>query len=133
MDKKELKKLVKPLIRECLTEIFAEMNLEKIVEGVVNRSPKTMQTKLMNNVPSPPKQVNNLSNSKPKINDSSLRQALNINESEWQNIYGDIIDNPRLLAEHSKTDRQIAEENKESVPEDVLDNVGLMRDYSKFI
>jgi hypothetical protein len=133
MDNKELKKLVKPLIRECLTEIFAEMNLEKIVEGVVNRSPKTMQTKLMNNVPSPPKQVNNLSNSKPKINDSSLRQALNINESEWQNIYGDIIDNPRLLAEHSKTDRQIAEENKESVPEDVLDNVGLMRDYSKFI
>lgn len=128
MTEKELKRLIKPLIRECLTEIFAEMQLEKIVENVVaKKNPQLNKTVSATQSQSIPR----FSIERPKINESSLRKKLNISKEEWDNVYGNI--DTKALTEQSKTDRQVIEEGTEGVPEEALESIGILKDYSKFI
>jgi hypothetical protein len=128
MKKKDLKRLIKPMIRECLAEIFMEMNLETIVEGVVRRQIKTRpHAPLMTEsvipeaapAPKPPAS----SQDQKKL----MRERLGISEEEWKTMYSDTAesDNPVLTGDDNG--------NSELVSENALRQSGLYKDYSKFV
>lgn len=126
MKAKDLKKMLKPLVRECLTEIFAEMKLETIVEGVVKKAAPIRGPSLsaaLSNEPQP-RVVNE--QRKPEITDEEkremLQKRLGISDAEWKAVYAgtEPLDND----DSGKP---------ELVSESVLQQSGLMKDYSKFV
>ena len=121
MNKRELKSVIKEMVRESLTEIFAEMHLETIIEGVVKKNGSSSFSRQVAKVPSAP------ASPVPSINTKAmLRERLGVDESEWRSMYEGIeIDNPIITGE-------VAEE-PEQVPEEILQQIGLFKDYSKFL
>lgn len=128
MKKAELKKVIKPLIRECLTEIFAEIQLEKIVEGVIaeqmkarSRS-KSFSEEVLVESREPVQQEPS-----PEERKEMMMKRLGISEDEWRDMYQDTArsDNPILTGDDS--------DKPELVSESVLRQTGLYRDYSKFV
>lgn len=125
MKSKDLKKMIKPLIRECLTEIFAEIQLEKIVKGVMSeqsiRKPASRSFTEEVLAESVPSQVT-AENRKRQVMDK-----LGISEEEWRTMYSDTdeSDHPILSGDES--------DSPELVSENVLRQSGLLKDYSKFL
>jgi hypothetical protein len=120
MKPKDLKKLIKPIIRECLTEIFMEMNLEAIVESVIeSRKPEPRQPFIP--------VLSEQREESPEERREKMKARLGISEDEWKSVYGDTYEdagsNPILSGE----------EKPEYVPENVLRESGLMKDYSRFV
>jgi hypothetical protein len=129
MKSAELKKLIKPLIRECLTEIFAEIQLEKIVEGVIAeqmkarpRSSKSFSEEVLVEHKEPVRQEPTSEERK-----EMMMERLGISEQEWRTMYSDTAesDNPILSGDDS--------DKPELVSENVLRQSGLYKDYSKFV
>jgi hypothetical protein len=133
MNNKELKAVIKEMVRQSLTEIFAEMKLESIVEGVMQRgSSRSRLTDAVYRDEEAPVQRQQPrpqpSRQKEQIRES-LRKKLHISDSEWTGIYGDIQpDNPIVTGQTGGGNF-----NQESVSEQQLEEIGLMKDYSKFI
>jgi len=143
MNKASLKKVVKEMVRDSITELFAEMHLESIVKKVVSegsaatrRTPKHRRPTLREAsqvpfdaplpdappAPSAPAQASN------GLNKEGLRERMNIDEDVWRDIYADTAesDNPVLTGEEGGG-------SVETAPEGELRKAGLMKDYSKFI
>jgi hypothetical protein len=51
MDKNSLKKIIKPLIKECLTEILYEQGLNKLIEESIKRPTPRKIMNVPNNYP----------------------------------------------------------------------------------
>lgn len=133
MNSRDLKKIMKPLIRECLTEIFAEMKLESIVEGVVQKSSPLRGSSLGATLNSftESETVENQRLTEERVaakveitgaeKKDMLKRRLGIDENEWRAMYqgtepiSDEDDGPELVSESA------------------LRQAGLMKDYSKFV
>lgn len=133
MDRKELKSLIKEMVRESLTEIFVEMKLESIVESVVakttiNSTKNIVETHNMYAKPltvDVSKQKKQSEESKKALRES-LMKKMNLSENDFSAIYGDIpLDNPIVANKNEKA-------NPEFVSETQLEQMGAVRDYSKF-
>lgn len=137
MDQKALKKVIKQLVRESLTEIFAEMQLEKIVESVVSKTtlsksfsavvekPKAKYSvrETMNEQVIPKQQKPVMSSAEKK---RIIMEKMGVKDDMWAGIYGDTAESNNPILE----DSEVA---GEEVPESVLENMGLMKDYSKHL
>lgn len=123
MTKKELKILIK----ECMAELMLEMKFEQIIESALVRSSKSSTSSLNENVApqSRPRPQPKQQPQQPKIN---LKEKMKISDSEWNSIYASVDQNSPIMTE-SKT----GQHNPEFVSEDVLEDTGLLRDYSKFL
>ena len=142
MNKKELKSVIKEMVRQSLMEIFAEMHLETIVESVVKRqkpvSTQKQQT-LKEQFVVEEERVTSQRQTKPapKVDEAKqkamlreeLRKKMGVSEQSWNMYYSDI--DPTKLPPGASSPG--GNENPESVPEDLLEAAGLMRDYSDFI
>jgi len=123
---KDLKKMLKPLVRECLTELFAEMKLESIVEGVIKKSSLTRGPSLsealgresQSQVVQEQRQVELTTEEKRDM----LQKKLGISDDEWRSMYA----GTEPLDENDSG-------GPELVSESVLHQAGLMKDYSKFV
>lgn len=128
MKSQDLKKLIKPIIRECLTEIFAEIQLEKIVEGVIAEQmkarprSKSFSEEVLVEHKEPVRQEPT-----PEERKQMMTDRLGISEQEWRTMYSDTAesDNPILSGDDS--------DKPELVSESVLRQSGLYKDYSKFV
>jgi len=143
MDKKELKSVIKEMVRQSLMEIFAEMHLETIVESVVKKqkpiSTQKQQTLKEQFVVEEEERVVSPRQAKPapKVDEAKqkamlreeLRKKMGVSEQSWNMYYSDI--DPTKLPPGASSSG--SNENPESVPEDLLEAAGLMRDYSDFI
>lgn len=133
MNNKELKSVIKEMVRQSLVEIFAEMKLESIVEGVMERSSSKVTRSRLSEVVSREEEAPARPQPRPPTRQKeqireSLRKKLHISDSEWSNIYeGIALDNPIV------TGQTAGNFNEESVSEEQLEEIGLMKDYSKFI
>jgi len=131
MNKKQLKQAIKPLVRECLTEIFAEMRLESIVESVVRRNTVSVKGSRQQTAPPPQPRQSQVPSSDSVINE--IRQRMALSKEELASAYGEsaaIYEGvaPRAMLEEEGT-------NPEHVPESKLRQPGsiLNRDFSKFL
>ncbi len=143
MDKKELKSVIKEMVRQSLMEIFAEMHLETIVEGVVRKQkPVTAPMKRQlreqfvqeeeEEVPTPRQAAPapKVDTAKQKaVMKEELRKKLGVSDDVWKMYYSDI--DPTKLPPGASSPG--ANENPESAPEELLEAAGLMRDYSDFL
>lgn len=140
MEKRELKKVIKEMVRDAMTEIFAEIQLESIVKKVVNENKTVSSPRPTRSGPSlreasqvplnesvEPQQARPVQPPAPKFDKDALRAKIGIDEDTWKNIYSDTAesDNPVLTGEQGG--------NPEFVAEEDLVEAGLMKDYSKFI
>jgi len=136
MDEKVLKKIIKQLVRESLTEIFAEMKLETIVENVVSR--KVSKAPVVSSKLSVKEALGVRDEVQPSRPSSSTQidaeqkrkfiiEKMGGNDM-WKGIYADTAatENPILEGDNAGADQ-------EQVPASILENMGLMRDYSKHI
>lgn len=144
MDKKELKIVIKEMVRQSLMEIFAEMHLETIVESVVKKqkpvvvSASTKKQPLReqfvieeeDETPPPRQATSKVDEAKQKaILREEMKKKLGVSDEAWKMYYSDI--DPTKLPPGASSPG--GNENPESVPEDLLEAAGLMRDYSDFI
>jgi len=125
MKKSELKKMIKPLIRECLTEIFMEMNLEAIVESVVRNARSaevnyepSMKRKVKPSVVTEQRQPTK------KDQKAAIMAKLNIDEDEWRSVYEGVT---------TTVEREQEANKPEYATEEQLAELGLFKDYSKFV
>lgn len=144
MDKKELKIVIKEMVRQSLMEIFAEMHLETIVESVVKKQKPVVVSASAKKQPlreqfvieeedetPPPRQATSrVDEAKQKaILREEMKKKLGVSDEAWKMYYSDI--DPTKLPPGASSPG--GNENPESVPEDLLEAAGLMRDYSDFI
>lgn len=149
MQKSDLKKVIKQLVRESLTEIFAEMRLETLVENVVKNQIRNIpEQKVSQPTPLAPKRTNNYSVkdvlnemkdesgshysnvSAPAPQQQKQKRAIEkIDNDEWKNIYNDTLTHGNPILEGKSNDGVAPE----LVPENVLERMGLMKDYSRLI
>lgn len=146
MDKKELKSVIKEMVRQSLMEIFAEMHLETIVESVVRKqkpAQAAQKQQLREQFVAEQEQeeerpvVRQTAKPAPKVDEAKqkallreeMRKKLGVSDEAWKLYYSDI--DPTKLPPGASSPG--ANENPESVPEDLLEAAGLMRDYSEFI
>lgn len=117
MNKRELKALIKEMVRESLTEIFVEMKLENIVERVVRQqNPMIVEEATPRVVYQQPQRQQ----AQPKqIVRENLRNKMAISDDEWKGIYEDV-DVERMPSGMSTT-----VENPEFVSEDDMRKLGL--------
>ena len=124
MNQKELKSVIKQLVRESLTEIFAEMKLESIVEGVIKKNNSVSRD--TGSAPARPitesVQHDDSANMRSKI-----REMVGADDSEWADIYKDTVENGHAILDNDEGS------NPEFVSESLLQKHGLMKDYSKFM
>lgn len=112
------------MVRESLTEIFAEIHLEKIVEGVISN--QRQGSTLVESISSEQKRNNLTSGHKPQT--SELKKKLGISEQEWQTFYSNIGEN--TIKKEETIDPKA---NRQYVSEKLLESNGLMKDYSHLI
>jgi hypothetical protein len=128
---KDLKKIIKPLIKECLLEIFAEMKLESIVENVVQKHQSNYS--IAEQVIERPM----VKPAKKSVDKRSLMKAIGVDESTWANIYDDTLNSGnQILSEAGRNSAPKSEmtfDDTELVSESILEQAGLLKDYSKFI
>lgn len=136
----KIKKIVKHYVRESLMEIFAEMHLESIVEGVVNKQQvENFQPKQrMAQYESPPRPTPRRTNlheimdvgsdhySDFEDKTKSRAEQLGISNEDFSAIYADTIksNNPILNA---------GGEEPPEVPIEALESLGLAKDYSQYL
>lgn len=141
MDKKELKSLIKQMVRESLLEVFAEINLSKLVENAVSKKLSNVSRKNVVEAVEDKSQYSlkkqlveqkettqdspSLQEQKQKVREE-LHKKYGISKDEFQMIYGNIAENNPIL-----TDAKV--DDQEKVSESTLLNSGLMRDFSKFL
>jgi hypothetical protein len=125
MNQKELKSVIKQLVRESLTEIFAEMHLESIVENVIKKSaprPVARQELITQNAAPLMESVNEGIDLKAKI-----RSMVAADDSEWADIYKDTVAHGHPVIDGEDSCKP------ELAPESALKQRGFMKDYSKFV
>ena len=148
MQKSDLKKVIKQLVRESLTEIFAEMRLEALVESAVKnqiRRTTISEQVVAQSKPVPKKAKSSLSvrDVLTDLNDDTgshystvaaplpqqkqKKMVEQIDNDTWRNIYTDTLTHGNPILEDK------ADADPELVPENVLEKMGLMKDYSKLI
>lgn len=130
MQKSELKVLIKQLVRESLTEIFAEMRLESIVEGVLKKHQSVVLSEDAEEEPIRPTRPKEDSSVKKR----RLMEALG-GEEMWNNVYGDIEESNPILSNRSASGAPVpgAVDGTEYVKEADLREAGLFKDYSRFV
>lgn len=124
---KNLKKIIKEMVRESLVEIFAEMKLESLIESAVAKQSKSIvesheQTKLK------PSKQGSVHQEQPqlqkqdikKIYKENLISKMGVSEDEWKNIYEDV--NIEKLPPSISS----GAENPEFVSENDLKSLGLL-------
>lgn len=144
MDKKELKSVIKEMVRQSLMEIFAEMHLETIVESVVRKqkpvvvsAPKKQPLREQFVVEEEEEETPPARKATPKVDEvkqkallrEEIKKKMGVSDQAWNMYYSDI--DPTKLPPGASSPG--GNENPESVPEDILEAAGLMRDYSDFI
>jgi hypothetical protein len=127
MDKKELKRLIKPLIKELLTEIFCELRLETIVENIIKKT--GTQPRLIEEKKVYAEQIQQHSQMSKEELRAKLLDKVGASSDEMRSIYTDIIDKGHPVLDGNNMTRP----EPELVPESVLREAGLLRDFSKFI
>jgi len=123
MDKKNFLKILKPLVKECLSEMCIELVAKQIVEASLRKNADIFTSTSNSSSVLSENTVN-----KPKVDKDAIKRRLNIDESEWESIYSDTLNSDAM-----KTFMSNEKENKELVSESSLHQLGLARDYSKFI
>lgn len=128
MKNKDLKLVIKQLVRESLTEIFAEIQLEKIVETVMEKQMKTLIKEVK---PSVAHKVV----SEPARRQSLLSQVM-FNEEDQSSWYGKAQIKESVTAPapnpYAEPD-PISSQRREHVSEEALQQSGLLKDYSRFL
>ena len=123
------------MVRESLTEIFAEIQLESIVEGVINKTktnPKTHKRSLSEIYNQPEEEEMSkptlIRESKTSIEDrkEKAKRMLGITDDTWNEVYANIKPNNPVLTGATETTVELA-------PESVLKEKGLLRDYSHLL
>ena len=114
--------MIKPLIRECLTELFLEMKLENIIETVVHKKKRPSFKDAM--APAPTKQSAKSKEAARKIMTEDIKKRLGVDDSVWETVYADVGDNSVLGDDQS---------GAPVVPEAALESRGLFEDYSRFV
>lgn len=145
MDEKALKKILKPLIRECIAELFVEMNLQTIVENAVKKTTTNpvQATKKTTSNPmsikevyrpeaeeelSPGPAIRNMKPSSDEKRKIIMEKIGAMDNSMWKDIYADTATRGSPILEGDA-----AAANPNEVSEDQLARLGLMKDYSKHI
>jgi len=89
MDKTELKKLLKPLMKECIREVLMENGLQKILsEAVVSQPEQKQVTQKVSNT-----------QEKPQINEARKKMLEDIGKSGYLNSKFDPFANTKPLTE----------------------------------
>lgn len=127
MDKKELKGIIKQLVRESLMEIFVEMKLETIVENVIKKQqPITRQINESVVAKNPVVQSTQVDTGKEQLR-KFIREQVAPDNSDMADIYKDILDRGSPILEDDNNAQP------ELVSEQALKNSGLIRDnWDKF-
>jgi len=123
MNKVELKSVIKQLVRESLTEIFAEMNLQTIVEQSVKKN----LSNITQNTPTIREQVYE---QKPKVSvdkRKKMMESMGVTDDVWRSIYADTASSANPIIEGNDMP------NNPEIPASVLEETGLLKDYSKFL
>lgn len=122
-DTSKLKKVIKLLVKECLIEAFAELQIEKIVEAKLakknsaNKLVETVKKEKYAEIFEPPQPSSKVS--------VKFQETINkLKDTSGFNYYDSIEDNSILTGK---------DDGPEEVSEAQLASMGLMRDYSKFI
>lgn len=125
MNEKDLKKVIKQMVRESLTEIFAEMKLESIVESVISKKQKIVEVSRPSKPSIQPSSKEEIPASKKQLKNKIL-EDLGGNDI-WKGIYQDTASsaNPILNNEEAEAPGEI--------PSSVLEQMGLVKDYSKYL
>jgi hypothetical protein len=125
MNQKDLKKVIKQMVRESIAEIFVEMQLETIVEGVVKRAMKQQPSRVAR-TEAPATLVESVQPAPREELRSKIKQLVAPEDSEWASIYED-------TAKHGNSILDGDDSAVPEVPESLLKETGLIRDFSKFI
>jgi hypothetical protein len=128
MNKKELKGLIKEVVKETMAEMMLELNFSNIIESALSKDTNHQQS-ARSQLNEAPRQQLQQTSQKPK---TDLRKKLGISEQEWQNVYADIAegDSPILSEASNPVDSQ---PKPPEVSVNDLAEAGLYRDYSKFL
>lgn len=124
MNKKQLKTMIREMVKESLLEIFAEMKLETIVEHEVRKQ------KELNIIPERTNKINKVTqSSQPSRAElkQTLKEAIGISDDLYSDIYSDTVGSENPLLNGTEN------EKPELVSEDTLRQCGLMKDYSRFV
>lgn len=131
MNSKELKQVIKQMVQESLIEVFAEMNLQLVVENAI-KSQLCESKKQKTNSMSLRSSVVEASRPEPVIESTTKNNVMEkigaIDSDVWRSIYGDTAKSSNPILKETKEDKG---SNPELVPEALLENRGLMKDYSK--
>ena len=142
MQNKELKSVIKQLVRESLVEIFVEMNLQTIVEGVVksqlSQVKEIKEPKRASDVPVPKlsKSIRDLymeqeedSNPYTSVEAPKRSNILDsVKDSTLRSVLSDTLNSNNPILNESASENS---SKPELVPEHVLESAGLMKDYSR--
>lgn len=134
MNNKELELLIEKIVYKKILKIFAEMKLESIVENVVSRKITSKQQSVIPrneklSVKKVFEQEENFQN-KPTISAEEKRKMIIEKiggDDMWKNIYADTATSNNPIIEGDEGAEQ------EQVPLNILENMGLIKDYSKHI
>lgn len=128
MNKKELKGLIKEVVRECMAEMLMELKLENIIESAMSKmtvsAPSVSSRNLNEEVA--------LVTSKPKSK-TDLRKKLGVSEAEWNAIYSNVDTSNPILSENRSADPISSQPKPPEVSANELAEAGLYKDYSKFL
>jgi hypothetical protein len=128
--KEDLKKLLKPYVKECLIEVLAEMKLETMVENVVSK--KIPNPNLASRFSVRDTVV--VENAQPKEKFTPDKKKIIIEKLVGGNdMWKDIYENTAQSNNPILDDTDNSDTKPELVPEHVLESMGLMKDYSKFV
>jgi hypothetical protein len=128
MDKKELKKIVKQMVQESIAEVFLQLNLETLIEGAIKRTMKQQQPSRVIKTESPATLVESKKSAPREEIRSKIKQLVSPDESEWASIYEDTAKHGSPILEGED-----GSDRPELVPESLLQESGLLRDFSKFV
>lgn len=119
----KLKKVIKSLVKECLLEAFAELQIEKIVEAKL--ASRNSAQKIVESVNKERySEIVQAKEPQPRVN-LKLQETINkLKDTSSFNYYDSVEDNSILTGK---------DDGPEEVSEAQLASMGLLRDYSKFI
>lgn len=130
----KIEKIVRFYVKKYLTE--AADDLEALVERKVRERMSLASLLKENEAPAPSiKEASSPEISPPKQRKRLRPEDLGITEGVWKGVYEGIdVDNPILTGVRDQDGVPVAgEEKPEHVPEAVLEQAGLLRDFSKHV
>ena len=127
----EIEKVIKFYVKKHLKEAFA--NLDEIVENKVQDVLTKRKFLLQENVVKSPSKISQKPSIPPpdkKIVEQKILDRLGVEDGIWKDIFLDTLNSPNLVL---SLDNKLEAAAPEGVPVEALEQMGILRDYSKFL